>query len=279
MRKLVIYFLTLTIFMSNFTAASAAKKSRKKKAQVITYRLQTDSFEESTEAQINEDKVYLRVSKRDLKELRRQALLSASLLQRIRDLEKLYKSINTIVNTIVGAINLIKKFINFDDLDLDFSGDGEDFEHISGVVMSPGYVEFEATVAEQGSSFDDLGNNSLFMDIYFNRNLFTIDHIEGDGVLGAEAKNISLPKKNAASKARIELPVSDVLASSIKFKVYLAPLNPNLIKVGNKTAMNIKYYKRVAKNADGDRIPPISYGFAEASAREIVVKVDSAKGG
>jgi hypothetical protein len=273
MRKIFIYFLTLVIFMSNFGAVSAAKKTKKKKAQVITYSLQTDSFEETLEADVSEDKVYLRVSKRDLRELRRQALLSASLLQRIRDLEKLYKNINTIVNTVVAAIDLIKKFINFDDLDLDFSGGDEDFEHISGVIMSPGFVEFEARVTEDELSFDDLGIDSLFMDIYFNRNLFTIDHIEGDGVLGVEAKNISLPKKNAASKARIELPISDVLASSVKFKVYLAPLNPDLIEVGNKTKLDIKYYKRVAKDEDGERIPPLDYSFAEGSSTEIVVKV------
>ncbi len=273
MRKLLIYFLTLTVFMSNFNAAIAANKSKKKKAQVITYRLQTDSFEESQEANIDEGKIYLRVSKRDLKELRRQALLSASLLQRIRDLEKLYKNVNNIVNTIVGAITLIKKFVNFDDLDLDFSGTNDDFEHISGVIMSPGFVEFEATVAEEDLNFDDIDNRNLFMDIYFNRNLFTIDHIEGDGVLGVEAKNITLPKKNDASKARIELPVSDVLASSVKFKVFLAPLNPDLIKVGHKTSLNIKYYKRVAENDYGERIPPVDYGFVEGSSREIVVKV------
>lgn len=275
MKKLLICFLALTILMSNFSAVLAAKKrnNKKNKNQVITYRLATDSFEETLEANINEDKVYLRVSKRDLRELRRQALLSASLLQRIRDLEKLYKNVNTIVNTIVGAIELIKKFINFDDLDLDLSGDGGDFEHISGVVMSPGYVEFEAKVTEEDLNFDDVDNRSLFMDIYFNRNLFGIDHIEGDGVLGAEVKKVSLPKKNSASKIRLELPVSDVLASSVKFKVFLAPLNPDLIEVGHKTKLDIRYYKRVAKNDDGERIPPVTYGFAEGSSREIVVKV------
>ena len=273
MKRILISFLALTVFMSNFNAVFAAKKAKRNKSQVLTYRLETDSFEENTEAQINENKVYLRISKRDLKVLRRQALLSASLLQRIRDLEKLYKNIDTIVNTIVGAIELIKKFINFDDLDLDFSGKGNDFEHISGVVMSPGFVEFEAKVTEADKSFDEINQRSLFMDILFNRNLFTIDHIEGDGVLGAEAKNISLPKKNAGSKARIELPVSDTLASSVKFKVYLAPRNPELIKVGNKTKLNIKYYKRIPKNDDGERVAPVQYGFAEASAREIVVKV------
>ena len=272
MRKLVFCFLILTVFMSNFNAVFAAKAA-KQKSQVVTYRLATDSFEDEGEAEINEDKVYLRISKRDLKTLRRQALLSASLLQRIRDLEKLYKSINTIVNTIVAAIDLIKKFIKFDDLDLDFSGSGDDFEHISGVVMSPGFVEFEAKVNEKDLSFDDIGMDSLFMDIYFNRNLFTIDHIEGDGVLGVEAKNITLPKKTAGSKARIELPVSDVLASSVKFKVFLAPINPDTIKVGNKTRLKIRYYKRVPKNEDGDRVPPVDYGFASGSSREIVVKV------
>lgn len=273
MKKIIIYFLTLTIFMSNLSPAFAAKKSKKKRSQVMTYDLRTDSFEETKEVQINEDKVYLRISKRDLKELRRQALVSVSILQRIRDLEKLYKNINTIVNTIVGAIELIKKFINFDDLDLDFSGSKEDFEHISGVVMSPGYVEFEAKLTDENSSFDDSNIDSLFMDIFFNRNLFTIDHIEGDGVLGTEAKNITLPKKTAGAKARIELPISDVLSSSVKFKVYLAPLNPDLIKVGNKTRLKIRYYKRIPKNEDGERVAPLNYGFAEASPREIVVKV------
>jgi hypothetical protein len=246
MKKTLIYFLTLALFLSNLNPAIAAKKNKKKKRnQVLTYNLQTDSFEENKEVELNEDKVYLRISKKDLKQLRKQALVSASILQRIRDLEKLYKNINTIVNTIVGAIELIKKFINFDDLDLDFSGSKNDFEHISGVIMSPGFVEFEAKVNEKDKTFDDLNMDSLFMDIFFNRNLFAIDHIEGDGVLGAEAKNISLPKKTAGSKARIELPISDVLSSSVKFKVFLAPLNPDLIKVGNKTRLKIRYYKRI----------------------------------
>ena len=273
MRKLHIYFLTLLIFLTNFNTASAASKKEKKKSQVLTYKLKTDSFEESPEQEIDEEKIYLRISKKDLKELRKQALLSASILQRIRDLEKLYQNINTIVTTVVAAIDLIKKFVNFDDLDLDFSGDGGDFKHVSGVVMSPGFVEFEATVSTEDSSFDDIDNRSLFMDIYFNRNLFTIDHIEGDGVSGAEAKNITLPTTTSASKARIELPVSDALSSSVKFKVFLAPLNPELIKVGDKTSLDIKYYKRVPLDENGERIPPVLYDFAEGSPREIVVKV------
>ena len=62
MKKPLIYFLILTVFMTNFQAVFAAKRT---KAKLVTYSLQTDSFEEEKEANINEDKVYLRVSKRD----------------------------------------------------------------------------------------------------------------------------------------------------------------------------------------------------------------------
>ncbi len=273
MHKLLIYFLTLGLLSQGIVPVLARAERIKKKPRIVSYDLKTDSFKEEARAKVNEDKVYLRVSKKDFKQMRKQALLSASLLQRIRDLERLYKNVNTIVKTIVSAIDLIKKFINFDDLDLDFSSTNDDFEHISGVIMSPGFVEFEAKLNDPTLSFDELKMNSLFMDIYFNRNLFTIDHIESDGVLGTEAKNISLPKKNQAAKARLELPISDVLASSVKFKVYLAPLNPRTIKVGQKTKLTIKYYKRIAKNEDGERIAPVTYDFAEASAREVKVSV------
>ena len=58
MRKLHIYFLTLLIFLTNFNTASAASKKEKKKSQVLTYKLKTDSFEESPEQEIDEEKIY-----------------------------------------------------------------------------------------------------------------------------------------------------------------------------------------------------------------------------
>ena len=273
MRNFIICFLLLSIFAQPFLSLPV---SAKQLAKVTSYELQSDSFVNTKVQELNEEqKVYVRISKRDLRVLRRQALLSASLLRRIRDLERLYKSISSIVDTIVNAIKLIKNFVNFDDLDFDLSGSGDDFEHVSGVVMSPGYVEFEAKLAKEAGveSFDELGLDSLFFDLYFNRNIFTIDHIEGDGVFGDDYKSLSLPSKTRAAKARIELPLSDVLADTVKFKVYLAPANSNTIKTGNKTKLKIKYYKRKLTDSEGNKYEAINYDYAEGSAQEIEVKV------
>jgi len=264
-------FIALVLLIANQQIV-LANSCQNSDTTVVTYSVKADRFSRS-KTKKKSDEVYVRISKADLKELRRQSLLSFNLLQRIRDLEKLYRNIENIVNTVVEAIDLIKQFINYTGLDLDFSGNKDDFEHLSGVVMSPGFVEFTASVYDPEKSFDEVGLNSLFMDIYYNRNLFSLDHIEGDGVAGVDYKNISLAKKYAAYKQRIELPISDVLSSNVKFRVCLAPLNPDLIQVGDKSSIKIKYYKRVPKNANGQRIAPVSYDYAATTPREIIVKV------
>lgn len=221
---------------------------------------------------INKEK-YVRIRKKDLNEIRRQALLSRALLQRIRDLEKLYKDIRTIIETVNATIVFIKNFLNIDDVDIsDSSSDGE-FEHISGVIMSPGYVDFVVQTTDPESNFDQEDISDLEFDLYYNKNLFTIDHIDGDGIVETEYRTVSVSSKTNGAKDRLVIPLSDVLANETSFRIFLAPRNPDLIKVGDSTKLDIRYYKRAPKNEEGIRIPPIQYSFTEDSAQEITVAV------
>lgn len=226
--------------------------------------------------ELKNEVIYVRIKRKDLEEMRRQALLSRSLLQRIRDLEKLYKDTRKIVESIYGAVEFVKEFLHIEDLDI-FDPDSHsenEFEHISGVVMSPGFVEFSVKVTDADEFFEDvLSSNFLEFDIYYNKQLFKIDHLEGDKIFGDEYRKISLSSKTSGAKDRLKVPVSDLLSKEMTFKLFLAPRNPNLIKVGDKTNLDIRYYKRVNKNEDGLRIAPIQYAFTESSARNIEVVV------
>lgn len=220
---------------------------------------------------------YYRITESDLKKLERQALLNKSLLQRIRDLEHLYMQIESLVKGVKIAINTVGAFLNIDlnSSFLDLINDTQDhFEHISGVIMEPGAVVFKVST-RSGESFDDLGLNVLEFDLLYNKNLFTIDHIEGKKVLGEDFSLQSLSKNLRAIKDRIELPLTDVLSSEAEFKVFLAPLYPEKIRVGDRTEMDIRYYKRIPKNPDGSSgESPLIYQLLSPSRNfvEVVVK-------
>jgi hypothetical protein len=208
--------------------------------------------------------------------MEQQAFLGISLLQRIRDLERLYRQIKEIIETTSAVVDFVKEFLNIEDFDIfdGLNGSDDEFEHISGVVMSPGFVEFEVTTTDESLNFDDIvSSNFLEFDLYYNKNLFAVDHIEGKGIFGDEYKTIALSQKTSGAKDRIKLPLSDLLTNQVVFRVYLAPLDHETIEVGDKTALDIRYYKRVPLNDDGERIPPLQYSFSEESASEIVVAV------
>lgn len=253
-KKLQIYILIILVFTFNIKSVKATEIQKTQ----------------------NKEVKYVRLSEQDYESLREQAFVSTSILQRIRDLETLYKQIKGIVETVNATVKLVKEVLNIDDNQiLDFlAGEGKnEFEHVSGVIMSPGFVTFVAETSGTKPNFDSIGVDSLEVDIYYNKNLFTIDHIEGDKVFGREFKRISLPQTTSAAKDRVEIPLSDVLSNRVEFKVYLAPINPETIKVGDQTALDIKYYKRVTADADGVRTPPILYSFAQGSPNRIEVRV------
>jgi predicted DNA binding CopG/RHH family protein len=217
--------------------------------------------------------VYVRISKKELNAIRKQAFISRGLLQRIRDLETLYRNIRDVVETIRATINFFKNFLNLEDLDIwqNHNEESKDFEHISGVIMSPGYVEFEVRTTNPSSNFDLENISELEVDVYYNKNLFMIDHLEGDDIVSERFRTISLSTKTAGAKDRLAIPLADLLINKTTFRLYLAPREPNKIKVGQSTKLDIRYYKQIPINKDGERIPPIEYSFTNDSAREIQV--------
>lgn len=267
--KKLIALLLAAIFIFASPLTVIAQSSNQTIAEELGYQAK-----QRTLIRKNED-IYVRIKKSEFEEIERQAFLSTSLLQRIRDLEKLYRQIKEIIETANAAIEFIKSFLNIDELDIfpDSDSDNE-FEHISGVIMSPGFVEFTVTTTDPELNFDDIvTSNFLEFDLYYNKNLFSIDHIEGKGVFGDQYSQIALPQETSSAKDRIKLPLSDVLTNTVSFKVYLAPLDHETIEVGDKTSLDIRYYKRVPLNDDDERIPPLQYQFSEDSATEIVVTV------
>jgi hypothetical protein len=217
------------------------------------------------------DVEYVKISKQEFQALKKQALISTSILQRIRDLEVLYKQVKEFIDSFSSTIKLVKQILNIGDDAIE--EDNLDFEHISGVILSPGFVEFQAETFDKKSSFESLGIESLEMDVFYNKNLFAIDHIEGEQVFGKDFKRISLPQASLSAKDRIEVPLSDVLASQVQFKIYFAPLNPLTTKVGDKTLVDVRYYKRPVTDIDGVKMPALSYTRLANSANYVQIKV------
>ncbi|MDD9899081.1 MAG: hypothetical protein OXU45_08810 [Candidatus Melainabacteria bacterium] len=269
-RRLLALLLALCFSFGHISAVSAKtiKSVNKQTAEELGY--------EPAQRKLVKGKrdTYVRISRAEFEEIERQAFIARSILHRIRDLEKLYKQIKEIVETAKATIDFIKTVLNIDDKDIDDEPDPDDseFEHISGVTMAPGYVEIQVSTADPSQNFEDvITSNFLEFDLYYNKRLFTIDHIEGKSVFGEEFKTIALPQKTSAAKDRIKLPLSDVLSNEASFKVYLGPLDHNEIEIGDSTKLDVRYYKRVPMNADGERIPPLNYRFSESSADEITV--------
>jgi len=216
---------------------------------------------------------YVKISKQEYDLLKKQSFLNGSLLQRIRDLETLYKQVKEIIDSFSSTIKLVKDILNISDDDIDQDDEDPEFEHVSGVILSPGFVRYKASTYDKKSSFESLGIESLEMDVYYNKKLFAIDHIEGDQVFGGEFKRISLPSSTSSTKDRIELPLSDVLSSEVDFRIYFAPLNPASTKVGDKTLVDLRYYKRPINDLGGVAMPAIVYTREVNTPNYVQVKI------
>ena len=216
---------------------------------------------------------YVRISKNDYELLKKQNLINFSILQKIRDLETLYKQVKEILDSFTNTMNTVKKILNIKDDSSSNKPENQDFEHSSGIVLSPGFLLYKAETFDKKSSFESLGIEALEMDIYYNKKLFVIDHIEGDQVVGEEMKKISLPSNVSSTKDRIELPLSDVLTSRVNFKIYFAPLNPVTAKVGNKTLVDLRYYKRPLNDLGGVAMPAVVYSREIKTPNYIQVKI------
>jgi|GEM_PF-6119869 hypothetical protein len=216
---------------------------------------------------------YVKISKQEYELLKKQSFLNGSLLQRIRDLETLYKQVKEIIDSFSSTIKLVKDILNISDDDIDQGDEDPEFEHVSGVILSPGFVRYKASTYDKKSSFESLGIESLEMDVYYNKKLFAIDHIEGDQVFGGEFKRISLPSSTSSTKDRIELPLSDVLSSEVDFRIYFAPLNPASAKVGDKTLVDLRYYKRPINDLGGVAMPAIVYTREVNTPNYVQVKI------
>jgi hypothetical protein len=220
----------------------------------------------------NKELQYVKISKQEYELLKKQSFLNGSILQRIRDLETLYKQVKEIIDSFSSTIKLVKDILNIND-DTIQDNEEPEFEHVSGVILSPGFVKYKASTYDKKSSFESLGIESLEMDVYYNKKLFTIDHIEGDQVFGGEFKRISLPSSTSSTKDRIELPLSDVLSNEADFKIYFAPLNPATTKVGDKTLVDLRYYKRPINDLGGVAMPALVYTREAYTPNYVQVKV------
>jgi hypothetical protein len=216
---------------------------------------------------------YVKISKQEYELLKKQSLFNGSILQRLRDLETLYKQVKEIIDSFSSTIKLVKDILNISDDDTTQDDEDPEFEHVSGVILSPGFLRYKASTFDKKSSFESLGIESLEMDIYYNKKLFSIDHIEGDQVFGGEFKRISLPSSTSSTKDRIELPLSDVLSSEVDFKIYFAPLNPATTKVGDTTLVDLRYFKRPINDLGGVAMPAVVYTREANTPNYVQIKI------
>jgi hypothetical protein len=215
---------------------------------------------------------YVKISKKEYKLMREQALLSASILQRVRDLEALYKQINLVVDQIKNALQMIKDVLK---LDIDLFGSDSDYayEDREGTLMDPGFIEVIAQTYDRQKTFDQLNTDTLSFDVYFNKNLFRIDSIEGDGVNGSKFDIVPLSVSNSSFKERVELPLATVLNFKTVFKIFFAPRNSEMISVGDKTNVDIRSYKNPIQIDNQQKVVAVNFIFEKDSPKEIIVKV------
>jgi hypothetical protein len=244
MRKIVLILLLIVFSLQNFSHAATSSSTKE----------------------------YVKVTKREYKLLKEQALLSASLLQRIRDLEELYKQINSVVDQIKNALQMLKDVLKLD-IDL-FGGDSDyAYEDIEGTLMDPGFIEVIAQTYDRQKTFDQMNTDALSFDVYFNKNLFKIDRIEGDGVDGKKFDIVPLSVSNSSYKERVELPLANVLNFKTVFKIFFAPRNSDLITVGDKTKVDVRSYKNPIPIDNQQKVVAVNFAFEKDSPREIIVKV------
>lgn len=213
--------------------------------------------------------IYVRIEKSEFEALEKQVILTDTILQRLITLEKLYNQIKQVVDAIGITITFIKKMFNIADSDIFKPMKPiNEFEHSSGVKMSPGYVEISAELSNNLQTFRNvLPENILDLDLYYDKNLFTLDHIEGQGVLGDKFVKIALPQNLAGSRDRLQIPISNALKNVASFKVFLAPLDPENIPLGSASKISARYNKTVPRGT----IAPLSYKLASGSPSTIKV--------
>ena len=213
--------------------------------------------------------IYVRIEKSEFEAMEKQLVSLSAIATRLSDLERLYLQIKKIIEGIDLAVAFIKKILNIADSDIFKPVKGSDniFKDSAGITMSPGYVEYQGKLNNFKTFQDAFPDNVLDIDIYYNKTLFTIDHIVGEGVLGNKFTKIPLSQSLGASRDRIKLPISDALKNTVSFKIFLAPINPVTIDVGNNSKIVAKYNKtvRVGETA------PILYTLAPESPNAIEV--------
>lgn len=213
--------------------------------------------------------IYVRIEKSEFEALEKNSIGLGTILQRLAELERLYLQIKAVIDGIDTTVKFIKKIMNIADSDIfKPSQETSSFKDKSGVVMAPGYVEFSAKLTNANKTFEEVfPDNVLDMDIYYDKTLFAIDHIEGKGVLGNKFTKIPLSQSLGATRDRIKLPISDALKNEVSFKVFLTALNPLTIEVGDSSKITARYSKTVKLG----ETTPISYKLAENSSSTIKV--------
>jgi hypothetical protein len=214
--------------------------------------------------------IYVRIEKSEFEAMEKQLVSLSAIATRLGDLEKLYLQIKKIIEGIDLTVAFIKKILNIADSDIFKPVKGADniFKDSSGITMSPGYVEYQGKLNNFKTLQDAFPDNVLDLDIYYNKTLFIIDHIEGKGVLGDKFTKIALSQSLGASRDRIKLPISDALANTVSFKIFLRPVNPLTIEVGNNSKIVAKYNKTIHTGETA----PIIYALVPDSPSAIEVR-------
>lgn len=218
-----------------------------------------------SQAAFSADSKYRCLSPAEYRQIQKTRYLQISLLQRVRNLEILYKEIEKINDGFSYAIKIIKGVLGLGDLNPEKDSDSS-YEHISGLRMDPGFVSFTVST-RSGETFDELGIQFLEFDLYHNANLFEVEKIDGDKVFGDEFSTISLSQRTRAAKTRIKLPISDLLTKELDFTVYLAPRDLDAVKVGDATTLEMRYFKRVPRGEEA----PLIFDYSPGSAKRIKV--------
>ena len=90
------------------------------------------------------DTRYVKISKNDYELLKKQSLINFSILQKIKDIETLYKQVKEMLDSFTNTMNIVKKILNIKEDDTINKPENQDFEHVSGVVLSPGFLVYKA---------------------------------------------------------------------------------------------------------------------------------------
>lgn len=264
MKKIILVAFSIYFTIHPAFSANPNRLVKKEESREIYYDAINDKYEFSEKIKSNDtdNKVYyVKIRKDELDLLRAQALTTKSIVDRLNDLEKLFKNLKDIIGGITATVDIIRKILNIPDAPPANSPNqsSNKVELPSGMILSPGYISFKAKTYDLSKTFSALELKTLDFDVYYNKNLFTIDHIEGDGIYGNQFKFISLPQSSSTAKDRIQVPISAALDKEVKFEIYFVPRNVDLAKVGDMSEIEVKDYKRQTKDLNGNYISFIVY--------------------